>query len=77
MENVVFVINSYGVNEIIENTITVEGIEENEWEEFEVESNIVSKYELYDSIARISYDDEFSIQDVLDEVDRLDEILWG
>ena len=77
MENVVFVINSYGVNEIIENTITVEGIEENEWEEFEVESNIVRKYELYDSIARISYDDEFSIQDVLDEVDRLDEILWG
>ena len=77
MENVVFVINSYGVNEIIENNITVEGIEENEWEEFEVESNIVSKYELYDSIARISYDDEFSIQDVLDEVDRLDEILWG
>jgi hypothetical protein len=77
MENVVFVINSYGVNEIIENTITVEGIEENEWEGVEIESNIVSKYELYDSIARISYDDEFSIQDVLDEVDRLDEILWG
>ena len=77
MEKVLFVINSYGVNEIIENTITVEGIEENEWEGVEIESNIVSKYELYDSIARISYDDEFSIQDVLDEVDRLDEILWG
>ena len=76
MEKVLFVTNSYGVNEIIENIDIVEGVTENEWEGVEIESSIVGKYEIYDSVGRISYDDKFSIEEVLEEINRLDEILW-
>ena len=34
----------------------LEGIKESDWEVVEVDSSIVSKYEMFDSIGRISFD---------------------
>ena len=76
MKNVMFVVNNFGVNEIVNDMKLLEGIKESDWEVVEVDSDIVSKYEMFDSIGRISFDSKFSKEVVLEEVNNLDEELW-
>jgi hypothetical protein len=76
MKNVMFVVNNFGVNEIVNDMKLLEGIKESDWEVVEVDSSIVSKYEMFDGIGRISFDSKFLKEVVLEEVNSLDEELW-
>jgi copper chaperone CopZ len=76
MKNVLFIESGYGVNEVIKDNKVLDSIIGVEWEEVSVESKIVSKYEMFDSIGRIEYDSKFSIEEVIEEVNKLDKVLW-
>ena len=76
MEKVLFIESGYGVNEVIKDNKVLDSIKGVEWEEVSVESKIVSKYEMFDSIGRIEYDSKFSIKEVIEEVNKLDKVLW-
>jgi copper chaperone CopZ len=76
MKNVLFIESGYGVNEVIKDNKVLDSIKGVEWEEVSVESKIVSKYEMFDSIGRIEYDNKFSIEEVIEEVNKLDKVLW-
>jgi copper chaperone CopZ len=76
MKNVLFIESGYGVNEVIKDNEVLDSIKGVEWEEVSVESKIVSKYEMFDSIGRIEYDNKFSIEEVIEEVNKLDKVLW-
>jgi copper chaperone CopZ len=63
MKNVLFIESGYGVNKVIKDNKVLDSIKGVEWEEVSVESKIVSKYEMFDSIGRIEYDNKFSIEE--------------
>jgi len=92
MNKVYFLGNSWGVNWIVdefgkgdkemEGLFKGDGVrvfeKEGEWEEFEVESKIVKRYECNDDgLVRIEVEDDFKRDEIVGEVDRLDDVLFG
>lgn len=48
------------------------------WERVEIESEVVSSYEHFDGVGRCTYDDtKYTVEQVLEEIERIDEVLWG
>lgn len=74
---VYYVYNSSGVTEIINYPTSTLGLTgKEEWEEVEVKSDVISKYEVFDGIGRISVEESVTSEEMLEEVEVLDEELW-
>ena len=68
-----FVYNSIGVNEFVSG----EGWEDYDWEKVDVNSKIIKEYYVYDDIVKIVVEDDYDELTVLDEIDRIDEEVFG
>lgn len=76
MKNILF----HSFNGIPEITTEEEvGLEGNEkWETEQIESTIVQNYKHFDGVGKCTYDDtKYTIEEVLEEIERIDEELWG
>jgi len=72
-----YVFNRFGVNEMFsKEECGVEMVMEEEWDEIEVESNIIKEYKVFDGVGRLLVEDECNEEEVLEEVDRLDELIF-
>jgi hypothetical protein len=68
-----FVYNSIGVNEFVSG----EGWEDYDYEKVDVNSEVIKEYYVYDDIIKIVVEDDYNEMVVLDEIDRIDEEVFG
>lgn len=68
-----FVYNSIGVNEFVSG----EGWEDYDWERVDVDSKVIKEYYVYDDVIKIVVDNDYNEMVVLDEIDRIDEEVFG
>ena len=68
-----FVYNSIGVNEFVSG----EGWEDYDYEKVDVDSKVIKEFYVYDDIIKIVVEDNYNELEVLDEVDRIDEVVFG
>jgi len=73
-----FVYNSIGVNEIVSaESVGVENVSNSEWEQIDIDSGILKEFAVYDDVIRVKVEKGFNEFEVLDEVARIDEKVWG
>lgn len=68
-----FVYNSIGVNEFVSG----EGWEGFDFEEVDVDSKVIKEFYVYDDIIKIVVENDYNELEVLDEIDRIDEEVFG
>jgi len=74
--DVLYVFNSNGRNEIYYEMFVNREKDFYDWEKYDIESNIVLEYYGFDGIGKVVYDIRYSSDEVLEEVDRINEILF-
>ena len=73
-----FVYNSIGVNEFVSGeSVGVENLRKSEWEKVDVNSEVIKEFYVYDDIIKIVVEDDYNEMVVLDEIDRIDEEVFG
>lgn len=73
-----FVYNSIGVNEFVSaESVGVENVRNGEWEKIEVDSKVIKEFAVYDDVIRVKVEKDYNELEVLDEVARIDEEVFG
>jgi len=73
-----FMYNSIGGNEIVSaESVGVENVSNSEWEKIDIDSGILKEFAVYDDVIRVKVEKGFNEFEVLDEVARIDEKVWG
>lgn len=73
-----FVYNSIGVNEFVSpETVGVEYLSSSDWEKIDIDSSIIKKFYVFEDVIKIKVDKDYDESEVLKEIDRIDEVVFG
>jgi len=68
-----FVYNSIGVNEFVDG----DGLRDYDYEKVDVNSKVIKEFYVYDDVIKIVVEDDYNEWEVLDEIERIDEEVFG